>query len=199
MMASTASPDSSSPWTAVTGTRMFALTPALVRDREVVVNGKRRFLIATRQLSFRLRAQAELPDAFLETDGGTLWMMSKFASTMWAFPLGHGLAWEPVPGHRVAWNHELARHPLVSPEPPLADAADFFMQPPPAPVVREYYHARLDRYFLATTQREEVQPRRRSTFGLGTHGQLLPVAPCRLRVWPRDGSRLPLLFAAAAR
>ena len=146
--------------TSAHGTRTLALTrgpltPDLFRDREVVVDGRRRFLLATRQMSFWLRAQAELPDAFLAIDGGTLSIVSASATKVWTFPLGKGLAWEPVPGHRIPWDHELARHPLASPEATLAADADFFAQPMPAPVVREYYHARLDRYFLATTQREK--------------------------------------------
>jgi len=135
--------------------RWITLTPNRMHEREVVVDGKRRFLLATRQMSFWLRAQAELPDAFLAIDGGTLSIMSASAATVWTFSLGHGLAWEPVPGHRVAWNHELARHPRASPDAQLAADADFFAKPPPAPVVREYYHAGLDHYFLALTQREK--------------------------------------------
>ena len=57
----------------VNGTsRSFTLTPDRVREPAVVVDGKRRFLVATRQVSSGLRTQAELPDAFLETAGGTL-------------------------------------------------------------------------------------------------------------------------------
>ena len=52
--------------------RSVTLTPDRVYETAVVVDGTRRFLVATRQLSFWLRTQAELPNAFLETDGGTL-------------------------------------------------------------------------------------------------------------------------------
>ena len=138
------------------GTRVLSLTPDVVRGREVVVDGRRRFLVATRQLSFRLLAQAELPDAFLAVDGGTFSMLraDESMTTVWSFPLGRGLERELAPGYRIEWKNELARHPPATAGPDAADA-DFFAKPPPAPVVREYYHAGLDRYVLAATQDEK--------------------------------------------
>lgn len=138
------------------GTRVLTLMPDLVREREVVVDGRRRFLVATRQLSFRLNAQAELPDAFLAVDGGTFSMVrvGESMTTMWTFSLGRGLAWELAPGHRIEWSNELARHPLAAAASSAANA-DFLAKPPPAAVVREYYHAGLDRYMLTATQEEK--------------------------------------------
>ena len=138
------------------GTRVLSLTPELVKGREVVVDGRRRFLVATRQLSLRLNAQAELPDAFLAVNGGMFSMLRADDSmtTVWSFPLGRGLALELAPGHRIEWKNELSHHPLAPAATNTADA-DFFAKPPPATVVREYYHAGLDRYMLAATQEEK--------------------------------------------
>ncbi len=137
--------------------RWLALTPKLVSDREVVVDGRRRFLIATRRLSLWLRAQALLPDAFLAIDGGTL-SISPASPAPWikVIDMAYAMPLDPVTGKPVASIDELARHPRALPDPQSAPDAHDLAKIAPAPVVREYYHPGLDRYFLAATQVEKA-------------------------------------------
>ena len=143
--------------TDVRGTqRSLTLTPALVRSRGVFVDGKRRFLLATRQMSFWLRAQAELPDAFLATDGGTLGISGSVDRQVSVLDLASAVAFDPLTGIQVGSNDALARHPLAIPDSQAGVDADYFARAAPAAVVREYYHAGMDRYFLAATQIEKA-------------------------------------------
>ena len=134
--------------------RSVTLTPDRVYETAVVVDGMRRFLVATRQLSFWLRTQAELPNAFLETDGGTLAVFGGESRRYPPIAQDGAMAFEDDASTPSASNFALAQHPL--PDARLASGADFFANPPTAPIVREYYHASLDRYFLAATQREKA-------------------------------------------
>jgi Repeat of unknown function (DUF5648) len=137
--------------------RSLTLTPDLVRDREVVVDGKRRFLVATRQVASQLITQAELPDGFLATDGGIFEMLPPGSPVPWVtvVDLAYAIRFEPGTGYPIAWNDALARHPPASPQSP-ATGADSFVTTPPAPVVREYYNASMDRYFLAVSHAEKA-------------------------------------------
>jgi Repeat of unknown function (DUF5648) len=138
----------------VNGTsRSFTLTPDRVHEPAVVVDGKRRFLVATRQMSQGLRTQAELPDAFLETDGGTLAVFGGVSKRYPPFGHDDAIAFQHRVSTPVVSNFALAQHPIASLDGALAD---FFAKVPAAPIVREYFHAGLGHYFLAVSQREKA-------------------------------------------
>lgn len=138
-----------SPYDARGAPRSLTLTPERMVGREVIVDGKRRLLLATRQLSMWLRTQGELPDAFLPLDG--LLTITGFADRrLVVMNVAAALAFLPP-----APDSALARHPTALPDDPASPLADFFTLPRPGAVVREYYNAGLDRYVLAATQQEK--------------------------------------------
>jgi hypothetical protein len=129
--------------------RSFTLSGERLRERPALVDGRERFLVGTRRLGHWLQLQAELPDAFLATAGGTL---AIFGGPQLAYPLldeGGALAIDANGGVHAS-NHALARHPRVT-------AEDYFAAPVPAPLVREYRHMRAERYRLATLQPEKAR------------------------------------------
>jgi hypothetical protein len=134
--------------------RTFTLTGNRIVESAIVVDGRRRFLVATRSLALWLRAQAAMPDAFLETGGGAL---AIFGASPQRYPaldddgpvaFGHD-------GTALRSNLALAQHPKALPDDP-AGPNEFFATPVPAPLAREYHDARNDRYRLAVTQPEKA-------------------------------------------
>lgn len=117
------------------GSRMFTLSGDRLLEGEVSVDGHRRFLIATRSMSHRLRAQAELPDSFVATNGGTLSLFGKSSRTYAALDEGGAVAFDRI-GNTTASNHMLARHPTALHNDAAIADANYFALPAPAAVVR---------------------------------------------------------------
>ena len=140
------------------GVRFVTLASGRLLEAAVDVHGRRRFLAATPSLGRWFRAQAELPDAFLDTAGGTIAIFG--AGTGRRYPaLGakdpHGaIAFDPM-GRAVRSNFALAAHPKAMPDSD-AVADDFFAHPAPAALVREYRSVTGERYRLAITQQEKA-------------------------------------------
>lgn len=129
--------------------RSITLGPDDARARDVSVDGKRRFLVATRLMSMWLRTQQELPDAFLAPDG---WL------TVTGFADGRVVVIDvasTIASQQATPGSALERQPRALFDDPLAATADFFSRPVPGPIVREYVHAERNRYVLAATQREK--------------------------------------------
>jgi hypothetical protein len=140
------------------GTRFATLASGRLLEAAVDVHGRRRFLAATPSLGVWLRAQAELPDAFLDTAGGTIAIFGGGAGRR--YPAldesdAHGaIAFDPM-GRAVRSNFALASHPKAMPASDAA-AGDFFALPAPAALVREYRSVAGERYRLAITQHEKA-------------------------------------------
>jgi hypothetical protein len=136
--------------------RIHTLTPGRTHEDAILVDGRRRFLVATRPMARWFRTQAELPDAFLDVAGGTLAIFGGEARDYPSLPATNAIAFDAATGEAQASNAYLARHPVSLDDDTPAALGGYFAKPPPGAMVREYYNARLDRYALAVSQREKA-------------------------------------------
>ena len=137
--------------------RRYTLGRQRIVEAAPIVDGRRRFLVATRLLARHLRAQAVMPDAFVAHDGGTLLAYATLPRVHpHVAPLSTAVASHAFDSAAVPTGPAIARHPRRDPPEEPRLAADPWLDPSPAPIVREYRHAQLDHYVLATTQQEKA-------------------------------------------
>ena len=141
------------------GARFATLASGRLLEAAIDVQGRRRFLAATPSLGLWLRAQGELPDAFLEAAGGTISIFGQAKSRRYPAlhekDAGGAIAFDPL-GRAVRSNFALAAHPKAMPDSEAA-ADDFFAHPAPAALVREYRSVGGERYRLAISQHEKAE------------------------------------------
>ncbi|HVE50966.1 MAG TPA: hypothetical protein VNG69_15285 [Casimicrobiaceae bacterium] len=179
--------------------RTFTLSGDRLLDGEVTVDGRRRFLVATRSMSRWLHAQAELPDAFVETNGGTLSLFGKSSRAYGVLDEGGAVAFDHR-GNARASNDLLARHPKAPRNDAAPADADHFALPAPAALVREYRATGTERYRLAITQSEKAELDTGVTPGWDRTGRYFrsldasagttTVPVCRYRIPTQAGERV---------